>query len=265
MLSPLNISDTRPGDAATAPALRVVFEETLQPFFELSLEGVVPYVLANQATIARLRGDHAAAHRLLDEARGLFERAEDQRGLAAVLVGRAYLELAAGVDGPGTGVPRAGPGDTERTERPPRSRDGDGRVSGWWESTAASSSWPSGSWVRRASCSAAPGTGGGSSARCGVRPSSSWPAGARRRRTRLLRERVPWSDTTERRGWIDVTIAMQAEVAAVRGEQARAGALFEQAREGYLAAGDEAGAAAVEQHAQMHSKTVQSRRKAAAS
>ncbi len=96
MLSPLNISETRPGDAATSPALQVVFEETLAPFFELSLEGIVPYVLANQATIARLRGDHAAAHRLLDEARGLFERSGDRRGLAAVLVGRAYLELAAG-------------------------------------------------------------------------------------------------------------------------------------------------------------------------
>ena len=43
-------------------------------------------------------------------------------------------------------------------------------------------------------------------------------------------------------------------MAAARGEQARAGALFEQAREGYLAAGDEAGAAAVERHAQMHCK-----------
>ena len=69
-------------------------------------------------------------------------------------------------------------------------------------------------------------------------------------------------DTTERKGWIDVTIVMQAEVSALRGEDGRAQALFEQAREGYLAAGNTGVAAAVERRAQMPVKGPQSRRKA---
>ena len=68
---------------------------------------------------------------------------------------------------------------------------------------------------------------------------------------------------TERRGWIDVTVAMLAEVAALRGEEARAEALFAQARESLLEAGDEAAVAAVDARAQMHAKNAQSRRKAA--
>ena len=67
---------------------------------------------------------------------------------------------------------------------------------------------------------------------------------------------------TERRGWIDVTVAMQAEVAKLQGDDARAAALFAQAREGYAAAADAAGVAAIDAHAQSLAKDRQSRRKA---
>ncbi len=261
MLSPLNISDTRPGDASTPPAPRVVFEETLQPFFELSLVGTIPYVLTSQATIARLRGDHAAAHRLLDEARGLFEAGGDERGVAAALVARAYLELATGSasrahecleralemrrrlnDRRGAGMAMVGlglvgirSGELELAERQlaaarelfRRAGDRWGLVSSLWRT-----------------------------AELALAREQLQDADEALQAARVV------VDTTERRGWIDVTIAMQAEVAALRGEHARSEALFEQARDGYLAAGDAAGVAALERHAQMHGDAAQSRRKA---
>jgi hypothetical protein len=56
---------------------------------------------------------------------------------------------------------------------------------------------------------------------------------------------------TERQGWIAVTVATLAELARLRGEEGRAAALFEQARERYLAGGDEA--AATRMHARRKS------------
>jgi tetratricopeptide (TPR) repeat protein len=53
-------------------------------------------VVANQAAIARVRGDLERARSLLDESAGRFARAGDERGQADVLVRRAYLELAGG-------------------------------------------------------------------------------------------------------------------------------------------------------------------------
>jgi predicted ATPase len=83
--SPVNISE-----------IRAVFEDTLQPFAEISAGSAVAYVLANQAGIARERGDLRRARALLDESAARFELAGDEAGRAAVLVRRAYLELAAG-------------------------------------------------------------------------------------------------------------------------------------------------------------------------
>ena len=92
--SPVNIAETR----ATGPraVLRLVFEETLQPFVEISCSAAVSYVLANEASIARGLGDLRRARSLLDEAAERFERTGDARGRADVLVRRAYLELAEG-------------------------------------------------------------------------------------------------------------------------------------------------------------------------
>ena len=57
ILSPLNIAEMRSADPLGQPGLRIVFEETLQPFVEISCETAVSYLLANQATIARVRGE----------------------------------------------------------------------------------------------------------------------------------------------------------------------------------------------------------------
>ena len=78
----------------------------------------------------------------------------------------------------------------------------------------------------------------------------------------VLKEARAVVGETERRGWIDVTVAMQAEVAKLQGDDTRAAALFAQAREGYAAAADAAGVAAVDAHAKSLAKGRQSRRKA---
>ena len=76
--------------------LRVLFEDTLQPFVEISCEAAAGYALANQAGIARARGDLGRARVLLDDSVARFVNLGDQTGEAAALVRRAYLELAEG-------------------------------------------------------------------------------------------------------------------------------------------------------------------------
>jgi predicted ATPase len=93
--SPINIGELRDGSPAGVP-LRIVFEETLEPFFEVSMEAAVSYALVNQAGIARIRGDLERAAALLRESEERFELAGDERGLADVHARRAYLELAEG-------------------------------------------------------------------------------------------------------------------------------------------------------------------------
>lgn len=93
--SPINIGELR-DDAPDGIPAHVVFEETLQPFFEISCDAAVGYALANQAGIARILGDHARARALLDESEDRFTEIGDERGNADVQARRAYLELAEG-------------------------------------------------------------------------------------------------------------------------------------------------------------------------
>jgi predicted ATPase len=75
--------------------LRLLFEDTFQPFVEISCEAAVGYALANQAVIARARGCLKRARVLLDDSASRFVDG-DQIGEAAVLVRRAYLDVAEG-------------------------------------------------------------------------------------------------------------------------------------------------------------------------
>lgn len=87
--APLNLAETR-------TELRVVLEETLQPFVEVSCASALAYVRANQASIARSRGDLADARALLDESAERFARLGDEHGRAHVLSRQGFVELAAG-------------------------------------------------------------------------------------------------------------------------------------------------------------------------
>jgi predicted ATPase len=97
--SPVNIAEVASEPEGRA-GLQLVFEDTLQPFVEISCAAAVSHALVNQAGIARARGELARARALLDESAARFENDGDERGRAAVLVRRAYIELGDGAAGP---------------------------------------------------------------------------------------------------------------------------------------------------------------------
>ena len=94
--SPLNIAEIRTDRLERRPGVQLLFEDTLQPFVEVSCETAVSYALANRAGVARELGDLSRAHALLDESRARFEAAEDDAGLATVLVRGAYISFVEG-------------------------------------------------------------------------------------------------------------------------------------------------------------------------
>ncbi|MGE5272864.1 MAG: ATP-binding protein [Verrucomicrobiota bacterium] len=94
--SPANISEMRLPGVDGRPGFRVVLEETLQPFVEVSCDGALSYAIANQASLARVRGEFDRARALLDESSRRFRGAGDERGQTDVLVRRAFLHLAEG-------------------------------------------------------------------------------------------------------------------------------------------------------------------------
>jgi tetratricopeptide (TPR) repeat protein len=96
IISPINFAEIRTGPTAGRPGLRMVFEDTLQPFLEISCDAALGYVLANQAGLVGARGDHGQSRALLRESASCFEALGDDRGRAAVLVRRAYLDIADG-------------------------------------------------------------------------------------------------------------------------------------------------------------------------
>jgi predicted ATPase len=249
ILSPLNIAEMRSSDPSGQPGLRIVFEETLQPFVEISCETAIGYVLANQATIARVREQWGRARELLDEAGERFARAEDVRGQADVLIRRAYLELAEG----SPDQARAHLEQALRLRRAMRDRRGVGMallavglvetVSGDYP-LAEQPLAEARELFRRAGD------------RWGL-VSSLW----RTADLAIVRERLDEAESalqearavvgeTERQGWIAVTVATLGEVARLRGETERALSLFAQAREHYLAGDLQAGVTAMEERVQ---------------
>jgi len=92
--TPISVVDMRRGASALGP--RRVFEDTLQPFVEVSCRTAIGYVLANQAQIARERGHPDRSRKLLDESIALFRREQDRRGESDALMRKAHLELASG-------------------------------------------------------------------------------------------------------------------------------------------------------------------------
>ena len=89
IISPVNLVEIRSSQTGGRPGLRIVFEDTLQPFLEISCDAALGYVLANQAGLVSARGDLARARTLLKESAWRFDDCGDERGRAAVLVRRA--------------------------------------------------------------------------------------------------------------------------------------------------------------------------------
>jgi tetratricopeptide (TPR) repeat protein len=218
----------------------VVFEDTLQPFAEMSAGAAVGYVLANHAGLVRARGDLGRARELLDESEARF--AGDPAGTAAVAVRRAYLELADGAppkaraalqtalelrraegDRRGVGLALAGLGQVETAAGDLRAadrhlaeaRDIFRRAGDRWG--LASTLW------RTADLAFARGSADDAEA--------------------ALQEARTVLQATQRERWIANTLAGLAEVAVRRGDREAASALLADARERYAARDDASGVA----------------------
>jgi predicted ATPase len=243
--SPLNIVDIRMS-GRDAPLVRLVFEDTLQPFVEISCDAAVGYVLASQAGIARLRDDLPRARALLDESAARFEDFDDDAGRAAMHVRRAYIELAGAAhpaarahleqalelrrrlgDRRGTGIALSGlglvattAGDHASAERHlAEAREIFRRAGDRWG--LASTLW------RTADLAFARDDLDGAEV--------------------ALREARSVLGATQRERWIANTLAGLAEVAVLRGDLEQASMLLADARERYATRDDADGVASVEE------------------
>jgi predicted ATPase/predicted negative regulator of RcsB-dependent stress response len=91
----VNIAQMAVHDAG-APGLRLVFEDTLQPFSDVSCAVAAGYVLLNWANVARSADDPARVRVLLAEALEKFERSGTEQGRGDVWARLANLALAEG-------------------------------------------------------------------------------------------------------------------------------------------------------------------------
>jgi predicted ATPase len=245
IMSPVNIAEIRTSQAGGRPGLRVVFEDTLQPFVEISCEAAVSYALANQAGVARTRGDLVRARALLEQSAARFEESGDEAGRAAVLVRRAYLELAENA------LPRARAALEQALElrRGQRDRRGTGLVlSGLGLIDTTAGDYPSAEQhlsealdiFRRA------GDRWGLSSTLWRTADLAFARGNLDDAEAALQEARTVLEATGREPWIANTLAGLAEVAVLRGDERRARQLFADARERYAARADTVGVADVE-------------------
>ena len=220
-----------------APGVRLTFEETLQPFADISCRVAAGYVLINWANVLRLAGDDRKARALLEDGLAHFERIGSDQGradayarLANVELSEDHLDLAADLfersrrlreqlgDRRGVALALVGLGQVatrrgEHTEAAAVLREAADtfrRAGDRWG--LASTLW------RTADLELARGR----------------PAEAEDR----LEEALAVVDETRRVRWQAVTRANLAELALLRGDEARARALLEAALAGFEARGD---------------------------
>jgi predicted ATPase/Tfp pilus assembly protein PilF len=79
-----------------APGLRLVFEDTLQPFADISCRVAAGYVLINWANVARSAGDDPKGRTLLEDGLAHFERIGSDQGRADSRARLANVELSEG-------------------------------------------------------------------------------------------------------------------------------------------------------------------------
>ena len=245
IISPINIAEVRTSAAGSRPGLRIVFEDTLQPFLEISCGAALGYVMANQAGLVSARGDLARARKLLTESAWRFEELGDERGRAAVLVRRAYLELAEG----DVYAARVALQEALELRREQGDRRGVGLVltglglidttAGEYESAARHLD-EARAMFRRA------GDRWALAATLWRTADLSLVCGRLDDAEAALREARNVLVATGRERWIATTLAGLAEVAMLRGDRQRACELFADARNRYAARDDALGVAEIE-------------------
>jgi tetratricopeptide (TPR) repeat protein len=223
-----------------APGLRLVFEDTLLPFAEVSSAVAAGYVLLNWANVARAADDPSRARELLAEALDRFERAGSERGRADVWARLANLHLAEGAY-----VEAAELFERVRALRAGR---GDRRgaalaLVGLGHAAVAAGDYARAEVLLREAADTFRRAGD----RWGL-ASTLWRTAeleqARDRLDRaeeLLEQALGVVEETPNRRWLAVTWAHCAEVALLRGEDARARDLLERALEAFASRDDAQG------------------------
>jgi predicted ATPase len=235
----INVAQIAVQDPA-APGLRLVFEDTLQPFAEVSAAVAVGYVLLNWANVARATADAERARSLLAEALERFERAGSERGRADVWARLANLAVAEG------DVAEAA--ELFERVRALRAGRGDRRGAALALVGLGHSAVAAGDYARaEALLREAADTFRRAGDRWGL-ASTLWRTAeleqARERLDRaeeLLEQALGVVEETPNRRWQAVTWAHLAEVELQRGEDARARDLLERALDAFTSRGDAQG------------------------
>jgi predicted ATPase/DNA-binding SARP family transcriptional activator len=245
IISPVNIAEIRRSPTGDRPGLRMVFEDTLQPFLEISCDAALGYVLANQAGLVSARGELERAAALLDESAAGFEDAGDDRGTAAVLVRRGYLELARGALGPA----RSALEEAFELRRAQGDRRGVGLVLvglGLIGTTAGEYARAERDLAEARRMFRRAGDRWGLASSLWRTADLAFAHGSLENAEAALLEAHKVVGETGRERWIANTLAGLAEVALLRGDLQRALELFAEARDHYAARDDAPGVADVE-------------------
>jgi tetratricopeptide (TPR) repeat protein len=235
----LNVAQIAVRDPGAA-VYRLVFEDTLQPFSEVTCAVAAGYVLLNWANVARTADDPARARDMLTEALRRFEDAGSERGPADVWARLAYIDLSEG------GVEEA----TQLFERVRalRARLGDRRgaalaLVGLGYAAVAAGDYSRADALLREAVDTFRRAGD----RWGL-VSALWRSAeleqARDQLDRaetLLEQALAVIEETPNRRWHAVTLANLAEVALLRGDDDRARKLFEQALDAFTSWDDAQG------------------------
>ncbi len=243
--SPLNIAELRMNEPKERSGLRHVFEDTLQPFGEVSCSAAVSYAIANRAGIARVRGDLSRARTLLEEAEFRFRAAGDDVGLATVLIRRAYTSLAEGnVAAARAELDQALDLRAELSERRGRALVLSGL--GLVETIAGDYDDAESDLVEALDIFRRAGDRWGLASTLWRTADLAVARGRLDDADAALNEALSVLRVTQRERWLASTLASLAEVAVLRGETDRAAGLFAEARDRYGARGDALGVATID-------------------
>src|SRR5580765_288286 len=91
----VNVAEMIRPDPAT-PGVRIAFEDTLQPFADISCQVAAGYVLINWANVVRSAGDERQGRERLEQGLSYFERIGSDQGRADAWARLANLELSEG-------------------------------------------------------------------------------------------------------------------------------------------------------------------------
>jgi predicted ATPase len=239
--APLSVTEIR-----SLGRRRIVVEDTMQPFVEMTCALAYGYAVANHAGIRRECGDLERARQLLEEALRHFASHGDERGQADVLLRLAHLEVA-------EGVPAEARSHLERTlelRRRMSDRRGVGMALsglGRVETAAGDFSRAEQRLAEARELFRRAGDRWGLTSALWNTADLAVPRGDLGAAEEALEEALALQAGKGRERWHGETLARLAEIALTRNDAQRAAALLTEARERFVSGHDDAGAAEIDE------------------